>query len=305
MRAEDLTEPSAEWVAPLAAEAWGHQLHTVPPNSQGYVTLGAAAIAAEARLPDDPADPQWAHILVEASILAALDRPAVLHDAADGSALLDNVRRRSSLLDTRRATTLGRLTAEADTTYVCAIDAAGVGVSLIQSNGGGFGSWIVEPTTGINLHNRGVGFSLDPAHPAALRAGRRPPHTLAPVLVTGADRGLVATVGSAGGDAQPQVVLQLLARLLRHGQSPSEAVGAPRWVLRSGPTGFDTWTHVGDETAVVIESTAPATWPSGLRDLGHRVRSAPGGDGVFGHAHAITRSADGSVSAAAEPRARG
>ena len=50
--------------------------------------------------------------------------------------------------------------------YLCTVDANRMGVSLIQSNAAGFGSWLVEPGTGINLHNRGLGFSLVAAEPA-------------------------------------------------------------------------------------------------------------------------------------------
>jgi gamma-glutamyltranspeptidase/glutathione hydrolase len=49
-----------------------------------------------------------------------------------------------------------------DTTYLCAVDGDGMAVSLIQSNASGFGSHLFEPATGINLHNRGLGFSLEP-----------------------------------------------------------------------------------------------------------------------------------------------
>jgi gamma-glutamyltranspeptidase/glutathione hydrolase len=177
-----------------------------------------------------------------------------------------------------------------------------MGVSLIQSNAAGFGSWLVEPHTGINLHNRGVGFSLIADHPAELRPGRRPPHTLAPTLVTGIDGSLAAIVGTAGGDAQPQIVAQLLARILRGGAAVTDAVAASRWVLRSGPTGFDTWANRGVDATVVIEEGAPQAWFDGLRQLGHRVRTEPAGSGVFGHAHAIVVGRDGARSGAAEPR---
>ena len=98
------------------------------------------------------------------------------------------------------------------------------------------------PGTGIFLHNRGIGFSLEPGHPAELAPGRRPPHTLSPLLVTDPDGALAAVLGTMGGDSQPQVLLQLLARLLLHGQSPGRAVSAPRWTLGRDGTGFDTWT---------------------------------------------------------------
>lgn len=207
-------------------------------------------------------------------MLAAHDRPLLLNDGADGVALVERLLARAVELD-RSATTVERLSPTGgDTTYVCAVDADGVGVSLIQSNGAGFGSWLVEPATGIALHNRGIGFSLEPDHPMELRPGRRPPHTLAPALVTRPEGALAAVLGSAGGDAQPQIVVQLLARLLNSGEPVGDAVAAPRWVVRSGPTGFDTWTSLGGETAVVLEEGTPAGWPTGLGRLGHRVEAA-------------------------------
>ena len=38
--AADLERPAADWVAPLGLRVWGRQGWTVPPNSQGYLTLG-------------------------------------------------------------------------------------------------------------------------------------------------------------------------------------------------------------------------------------------------------------------------
>ena len=63
--ADDLAVVQADWVEPLSANAFGVDLHTIPPNSQGYLTLGAALLADQVGLPDDPADPAWAHLLIE------------------------------------------------------------------------------------------------------------------------------------------------------------------------------------------------------------------------------------------------
>ena len=73
----DLARRQADWVDPVYAEAWGHRLVTAPPNSQGYLSLGGAIVADGLDLPTDPADPLWAHFLVEASRAAAHDRPDV------------------------------------------------------------------------------------------------------------------------------------------------------------------------------------------------------------------------------------
>jgi gamma-glutamyltranspeptidase / glutathione hydrolase len=175
-------------------------------------------------------------------------------------------------------------------------------VSLIQSNASGFGSWLVEPSTGINLHNRGLGFSLEPGHPAELRPGRRPPHTLSPAIATqeGAFR---AVFGTMGGDAQPQILLQLAARLFHHGQRPAQAVEAARWALRGRHTGFDTWTS-DDGPLLAVEGHAPDRWPDDLAGRGHAVRRAAAYDSEFGHAHVIMADGSGGFVGAADPRAR-
>ena len=137
------------------------------------------------------------------------------------------------MIDTERASNRWAPGRDGDTTYLCTVDGNGMGVSLIQSNAAGFGSGLVEPNTGINLHNRGLGFNLREGHPAEFRAGRRPPHTLCPAMAT-ADGALRAVFGTMGGDAQPQILLQLAARLFHYGQSPAAAINAGRWALR-GP----------------------------------------------------------------------
>jgi gamma-glutamyltranspeptidase/glutathione hydrolase len=302
LTAADLERSQADWVAPLSTDAFGVQLHTIPPNSQGYLLLGAAGLAARCTLPDDPDDPQWAHLLIECATAAGFDRPEVLHDRADGAALLAAVDARSSMIDRQRA---GRRPAPGragDTTYLCTADAHGMGVSLIQSNASGFGSWLVEPNTGINLHNRGIGFSLRPGHPAELRPGRRPPHTLAPALATRGHE-LAALFGTMGGDAQPQVLLQLAARLFHHGVSPAAAVQAGRWALRGPASGFDTWTAPGGPS-VSVEGHAPDAWRTGLAQRGHKVEHGPPFDSSYGHAHAIVVDPEGVLVGAADPRAR-
>ena len=298
----DLVSSQADWVEPLEADAFGAQLFTMPPNSQGYLLLGIAALADAAGLPDDPDDDCWAHLMVEAATAVSQDRPALLHDEAQGDDLLSRVLERGDQIDREHASRRAVAVDDGDTTYLCTADRSGLAVSLIQSNASGFGSWIVEPTTGINLHNRGLGFSLDRNHPAEVAPGRRPPHTLLPALAH-RDGRLAAVFGTMGGDAQPQIVAQVAARLLRHGQSPAAAVGAARWALRGPKTGFDTWTAPTPPT-VVVEDGAPASWTEGLARRGHSVSSAPAFDSSFGHAHAIVVEPEGTFSAAADPRAR-
>jgi gamma-glutamyltranspeptidase/glutathione hydrolase len=183
-----------------------------------------------------------------------------------------------------------------------------MGVSLMQSNAAGFGAHLAVPEVGVFLHNRGVGFSLQPGHPAELAPGRRPPSTLAPALVTRPDGSLRAVLGTMGGDGQPQVVLQMLAHLLQANSSPGRTLTAPRFSLTvPDAAGFDTW-HRRDELLVAVEQGS--SWVDGLTERGHDVVERPWGQGLFGHAHLIEVDpfADGDdgrrvLSGVADPRA--
>ena len=289
---EDLASPNADWVAPLRASAWGRDLWTIPPNSQGYLTLASAWIADQLDLPADPSDSLWAHLLVEASRQAAFDRDEVLHEHADGSALVspERLRTRAAAIEPERAGVLGDSPQRpGGTMFLCAVDGDRMGVSLIQSNASGWGAHIVEPNTRIFLQDRGIGFSLQAGHPAEYGPRRRPPHTLSPALVTTPDGALDAVIGTMGGDSQPQILLQILARLLQGRVEPGEAIASPRWVLgaKQGGGGFDTWSERGS-VRVELERGAPPEWRAGLESRGHVTADARN----VGHAHVIVNRGD-------------
>lgn len=347
----DLETPIARWVEPVRATAFGCDLWTVPPPSQGYLTLASAWIADSLEGLDcgdhdsstPAADGRWAHLLVEAASMAAYDRHQALHEGAEGRILVHPARLtpRRDAIDPARAANVAAPAAfgptgapldtagpgapvstgapvdtadpdsstgapvstadPGDTTYLCAVDADRMAVSLINSNASGFGAHLVAGDTGIFLHDRGIGFSLEPGHPALYAPGRRPPHTLAPALVTRPDGALRMVLGTMGGDSQPQILLQLLHRILKLGQSPGEAISAGRWTLApvGDADGFSTW-RPGHRRKVLIEDPASG-WADELAALGHAVEEAP--DAGFGHAHVIEATAGGTLAAAADPRA--
>lgn len=306
---EDLATPMADWVEPVGRRVWDHDLWTVPPNSQGYLTVASAWIAADL-LPDEPDDPAWPHMLIEASRQAAYDRQQVLFEGADGDALLapDRLAPRRAAIRPDATVDLPGPARSGDTIYLCAVDRDRMAVSLIQSNAADFGAHVIEPRTGIFLHNRGIGFNLVPGHPAEYGPRRRPPSTLSPALVTRPDGSARAVVGTMGGDVQPQIVLQLLARLLAAHQRPGRAVRAPRWVLRRpDDRGFDLWADAARSSSldVAIEADAPPSWFDGLADRGHRLQTIGVTDSAVGHAHLIDISEDGTLAGAADPRAEG
>jgi gamma-glutamyltranspeptidase / glutathione hydrolase len=300
--AADVARSHADWVEPVTVEAWGHRLWSTPPASQGYLSLAGAWVAEGLPLPADADDPAWPHLLAEAAKAVGWDRSKVLHEHADGGVLVDPARLgpRRDAIDPNRAAALAPPTAGGGTVYLCAVDADRLGVSLIQSNASGFGVHLTVPELGVFLHNRGLGFSLEPGHPAEAGPGRRPPSTLSPALVTRPDGSLRTVLGTMGGDTQPQTVLQLLAHLLAGGRSAGHAVSAPRFALTRDGTSFDTWTATGPLT-VAVESGRPA-WADGLARRGHLVDERPWGANVFGHAHVIEVLGD-HLAGCADPRA--
>jgi gamma-glutamyltranspeptidase/glutathione hydrolase len=177
------------------------------------------------------------------------------------------------------------------TAYLCAADADGLLVSLIQSNFIHCGSGVHVPEYGINLNNRGFSFSLDPSRPNVAAPGKRPMHTLIPAMAL--DDGEPWLVfGSMGGDAQASVHVQVLSHIVDDGDDIADAIDAPRW--RVEPT---TW-------RVQAESRFAPELVDGLVRLGHEVVGARAYDSGMGHAHAILRTPHG-YGVTSDPRSEG
>ena len=301
----DLERAQADWRAAAALDVFGRRVWTAPPASQGYLILAILHVAEQLELPLDETDPEWLRTLVGAAVATGSDRPAMLHEHADPAELLASSRLARWVEATRRGPHPQARPPDApgDTTYLCVRDPDGLAVSLIQSNAMDYGAHVVEPDTGVFLHNRGIGFSLEPGHPAELTPGRRPPSTLSPVVVTGDGGALVAVAGTMGGDSQPQLMAQHLCRLLHAGIPPDLVLDEPRWVLgREGDRGFDLWSaDAGRPGSLVTDDEGLARWAGPAEAVGlrptHQARSSP----VFGHAQLIARTEAGWVGSA-EPR---
>jgi gamma-glutamyltranspeptidase/glutathione hydrolase len=208
---------------------------------------------------------------------------------------------------------------EGDTMYLCAADEEGNIVSLIQSLYFGFGSGVVGGDTGVMMHNRGSYFSLDPRHVNYLQPGKRTMHTLTPAMVL-RDGSPYMAVGTMGGDAQPQIHVQLLSAILDFGLNVQQAIAAPRW--RSGririnplsgkqdilPGQREVDGHLEKNMVeiVMMENRFPEGVPYLLDVLGHRTTIVGPWDDGMGHAQAIRLNSDGHYfEGAADPRCDG
>lgn len=217
----DADAAGADVGAPLSADVYGHRVLTSPPNTQGFSLL-RTLLRAEAEGLTDPLGTR-AGRLAELFHDANSVRAAALADpdlGITGESLI--------AMEPGGGPPELRASPKGDTVGLVAAG-GGWAVSLVQSVFEPFGSGILEPETGILFQNRGAGFSLDPERASAFAGGRRPPHTLMPVVVE-RDGDLAYAAATMGGQAQPQIHAQIFLRVLR-GSSSLEAANMPRFVV--------------------------------------------------------------------------
>lgn len=299
---DDLAAHQSEWVTPLSVPFAGLRVYELPPNTQGVTALQMLGIVDQLQLGEDALAAETVHLSIEAKKLAFADRAAYLTDMAhmrvNPAALIepDYLAQRRSLIDPTRAQPSfppGSLTG--DTIYLCAADAAGNVVSLIQSNYMGFGSGVVVDDTGIVLQNRGAYFSLDPAAANALAPAKRTLHTLIPSMALRDGRPAMV-FGAMGGDGQAQTHLQVYTAVARFGLNIQQAIEMPRWVHGDSPAG---------ET-LLVENRFPPTTLAALRRLGHSVQEQEAWTSAMGHANGIVfDSATGVMQGGSDPRSEG
>jgi gamma-glutamyltranspeptidase/glutathione hydrolase len=297
---QDLAEYQVTWEAPLTADYRGFTIATQPPNSQGIALLMQAIMLEHFPLSDlAPDSPELVHLMVEAKKLAFADRDAYVCDpffqpvpveqmlsAAQARAriLLMDKEKSSSAFPPRDFSTAGQ-----DTVYLTVVDRDLNAVSLIQSIFETFGSCAMVPKTGMVLHNRGRGFTLDRNHPNRLEPRKRPYHTLHPAMIL--KDGLPYIVfGTPGADGQTQTNIQLIVGMLDHGADPQQANEAPRW--RSNPDG-----------TLMIENRFPQSTLKSLEGMGHRLQVLEPYAEIMGSSQAIMIDRQNNVlQAGADPR---
>ncbi len=280
---EDLASYQVIWKPPLCTNYRGYTLATQPPPSQGMALLLQARILEQLDLASRrPGSADLIHLMVEAKKQAFAERDRYICDPAFQALPLDD------LLGSAKTTEMaGRIGARAstvkcrhrfarggeDTVYMTAVDEGGNAAVLIQSLFQEFGSCVMVPGTGIVLHNRGRGFSMNPAHPCSLEPRKRPYHTLMPLMVCLGDEPCLL-LGSPGADGQTQTNMQVLVNLVDFGGDVQGAVDAPRW--RSMPDG-----------ELLLEQRFPEATLTGLSGKGHKVQKVVEFSPLMGSAQAI------------------
>jgi gamma-glutamyltranspeptidase/glutathione hydrolase len=296
--AEDLDQCQADWITPASLDLFGRTAWTIPPNSQGYLTLAALWIFSHLDPPDDPNDPAFQHLLIEAYRSVAWEREDTVSDPhtteLDVSELLAPARlteRAERIRPDRAVRWPMPVPGIGGTAYMTVLDGDGMGISFIQSNFAGIGSGLSAGATGVWLHNRGAGFNLIPGHPNEYAPGKRPLHTLSPTLWT-VDGALDLLLGTRGGDQQPQYLSQFAATHYRGGLCTDDSQSMPRWSMSQPEPGTD--------SAIEVESRFAASTVRGLEQRGHDVTVADPYEAGWGPISAID--VGGERKGSADPR---
>jgi gamma-glutamyltranspeptidase/glutathione hydrolase len=270
---EDFAAHRAEWVEPISTSYKGHVLYELPPNNQGLTALMLLNLLEGIDLRSMRHDPvRYYHTLIEATKIAFADRNRYIADPAFAKLPVQQLlskeyaARRRALIDPGaaiEAPSYGEFELGRDTTYLTVVDKDRNAVSFINSIFNSFGSGIVAGDTGIVLHNRGTGFSLEPGHPNVYAPGKRPFSTLIPAMVF-KDGKLLMSYGVMGGDIQAQGHAQVLVNMIDRGLNLQEAIEAPRVRYTGGKR-------------VMLEDELGAAVIAGLEKLGHERALPPAG----------------------------
>ena len=299
LAADDLAAHRADWVDPIGAPYRDCEVWEIPPNGQGIAALMGLRILEGYDIARHPhvSEENW-HLEMEAMKLAFADTHRYVGDPDFADVPVremlsaDYAAARRDLIGERALAREPGDLGSGGTVYLCTADRDGMMVSLIQSNYHGFGSGIVVPGTGIALHNRGLGFTLEEGHPNEYAPGKRPFHTIIPAFLT-RDGRPVGPFGVMGAPVQPQGHIQVVVGTLDHGMNPQAVLDAPRWRVLEG-------------LDAVIEPGAGAEIHRALVDRGHRLASPdPGETYQFGRGQIIWRLDDGVYVAGSDPRADG
>ena len=294
---DDLAAHTSTWVQPIHVNYRGFDVWEIPPNGQGLATLIGLNVLSGFDLAAHPRESvESYHLQIEALKLGLADGRRYIgdpeHVAVPVEALLDPAyaAERRALIGERALEPAPGQPQRGGTVYLCAADADGMMISYIQSNYMGFGSGLVVPGTGISLHNRGAGFTLEAGHPNELAPGKRPFHTIIPGFLTRDDQA-IGPFGVMGGFMQAQGHLQMAANMVDYGFNPQVSLDAPRWRWVEG-------------RKVAVEQETDPSIVEGLRARGHDVvvEDMYGG---FGRGQIIQRLPGGGYLAASDKRTDG
>jgi len=276
---DDLAGYASEWVEPISTSYRGYDVFEIPPNGQGITVLMMLNMLAQtdlSKLPILGAD--HIHLLSETFTLSMAERDRYVADMKFNALPIEHMlsdefaRAQFERIDMQRALeqpVKSALPNHRDTVYLTVVDRDRNVCSFINSVFFSWGSGLVAGSTGINLHNRGAGFSLEDGHFNQLEPGKRPMNTIIPAMVYQAGKPVLG-FGVMGGQYQAMGQTSVLSNWIDYGMDIQQAIDAARFLLYDG--------------VLEVEDGVSEAARAGLADKGHRVVSAEsswgGGQGI-------------------------
>jgi gamma-glutamyltranspeptidase/glutathione hydrolase len=310
---EDMARWQATKEAPLTYDYGRYRVCKPGPWAQGPVMLQQLALLKGFDLDGlDVVEPEFIHLVVEASKLAFADREKfygdpdfvevpmetllsdaynaerrkLIHHTASLELQPGSVEGFGAVVKLRRAEgtreavgamgagepTVGRVGEVRGDTVHFDIIDRAGNMVTATPSGGWLQSSPVIPELGFGLGTRGQMFWLEENHPASLAPGKRPRTTLSPTLALRDGEPYLAW-GTPGGDQQDQWTAQFFLRHVHARLNLQEAIDAPAWHSEHFPISF--WPRTARPGVLVIESRVPAESRKDLEQRGHVVEVGP------------------------------
>jgi gamma-glutamyltranspeptidase/glutathione hydrolase len=298
---EDFAEYESPLEEPVSTTYRGYEIFTNRTWTQGITLLETLNILEGFDLAAlGHNSPQAVHLQVEALKLAFADREKCVGDPAfvdvpfDGLLSKEYAALRRSLIDPNQAQAqyppgdprkmlavlegyqprevspaLEAIGGDSDgTTYLATVDSQGNLVSVTPSSFAGLAQGMILGDTGILINCRGCYFWLDPDNPNCLAPHKRPRTTPCTFIVLRGGQPFM-TLGTPGGDSQPQSNLRVFNNIVDFGLNVQEAVEAPRFCGYSFPR--SPWPHREYPNRLEIEGRVAQGLVDELQDKGHQV----------------------------------
>lgn len=297
---DDLRAYRPRHVEPLSVEYCGARVHTPPLTSGGVTTLQTLRVLDGFDLTvNPPGTAGFYHLWIEVMKACWRRRLTRCGDPGfgavpDAEQLTETTVRelRSEVEAGLRDPQPGERVAPdpiACTSHICAADTAGNVVSLTQTHGAPFGSWLSVPGTGLILAHGMSRFEPRPGWANSIAPRKRPLHNMSPILVTRHDRPWAA-YGTPGGRTIVNNQAVFSACLLALGMDMASTLALPR-------------VHCEEAEPAKLEAAAGEGVLAEVRSLGHQVDPV---ERSGGPAHGIVLgSSPGELEGATDPRLSG
>lgn len=317
---DDFAEYKPVERTPVCSTVLEKNVCTAPaPSGGGAALLNLLQIAEDKEVTQhDPDSAEYAHLMIEASRLAAVDVRAYVGDPdLDGEppAALTSAEyasERASSIDLESSnhpvkpgnpgahdadSEVGLDKPQDETSQVAVVDSYGNALSMTTTVNSNFGSRVLA--RGMVLNNSSTNFNAAGAEINEMEAFKRPRTTIAPSIVFSAEGDPEIVVGSAGGGPIPDYIAQAILGIGSYGLSPAKALARPHV---SGQAKISDCAGESDFASDVEDGTSAAELVPDLVERGAacaRARTLRSGAG------AISVDSGGTLKGAADPRRDG